>query len=117
MPNVSPEIQKIVDRINKGGPQARGFVVQENEMVEVNVNDLRQICTANPNHPSSVVFLKATTLHTSGHRITVEKVQIDAILQDKDVGVEIDGEGENEVQRKILVERTTTTTPEMNTDD
>src|SRR5262245_2876484 len=102
-----PEIKAIIDRINTKAQKAQGLVIHEDEMVEISVGELRKICEANPNHLSSAIIFNGIRFHTPNMKVTVEKVQIDAITQNRGVRVDVTHETGDDgqivpVERKSL---------------
>jgi hypothetical protein len=97
---LDPKIQAIVDRLNaRTSGTAKPMVVHENQMQELTVAELRTLCQANPNHQAAAIMLAAVAQHPAGEKVVVEKVQLDAIVQNKDV---VADESDPEVKRKMI---------------
>lgn len=99
--NVEKLLKNINERNDPNAPAAKPYVV-ENEMVELKVSELREICDAYPKHPTAVLLKNAVRNHLPGLKVTIEKVQLDAVTQNREVTLETSFENGVEVERKTL---------------
>lgn len=111
-----PFVAKLFERMKQENPEAaravRPLKIHEGEMFEINVADLREACSKNPNHPKAKDFLRNVANFLPNQLVVVEKVDLEALLKGKNVvfykdksvipASGSDPAGLHDVQRKAL---------------
>lgn len=113
-----PFVAGLFEKMKQENPNAaravRPMKIHEGEMFEISVADLREACSKNPNHPKAKDFLQNVAAFQPNQMVTVEKVDLEALLKDKQVVFYkgkskipksgSDPESEQDVQRKALAD-------------
>jgi hypothetical protein len=114
------DIQDLRNRLNPNNPTPVNateapLAVHRAAMFELTAGELRSACDENTSHPLADTFRKAVNGMPGPKLVTVERIDIQALLEDKLVEtktvLETSPEGTNKVSRKTLVARPTSTKP------
>ncbi len=102
-PSDKAKIEELLARATGQIPQPDGMVVREGKPVAVTPGELRLACTANPDHPHAAVFVQAVkNLPDDYDRIRVESVDLQALLENREVVTTSHQEEDHVVLRKTL---------------
>lgn len=94
-----------------GQPPVQPLKVIEEPMFALSVQELRDAVATNPEHPNAEIFLRAVNGKHSTEVCYVERIDLEALLDNADVRVVEKIEGELVVRRKKLVPRHKPATP------
>ena len=104
-------LQNLINTILEDKPVAptQQMVVRESATIGVKVSELRAIIQRNPDHPKSQTFRLATADHRGGDTVFVEKIDLEAIIRNRNVTTVVSTEKhvnpESGVESSVPVER------------
>lgn len=82
---MSEEIAQKLMRQLDGDGQAEIIQVEVGRYIAVTVADLRDACDANPRHPSARVFVRSLGDYPDGHKMLVDRVDLEALIKNRHV--------------------------------
>lgn len=110
--SVKDELRARLERLDKTGKEKpiAPMVVRETPMISVTLDELRSACQANPDHPKARDFMDAIRKAPPGKDVLIERIDLQALLDNKDVQTKVtvedgDADGRLKVARKVLVDR------------
>jgi len=119
MSKIKDELKARLATLNDGGKEKpiAPMIIRDNPTIKVELSELKAAIDTNPDHPIAKSWAK-TTLKKSppGKPVHVERADLQAVLDDKDVAVKVtieDGDDDMRVKvaRKVLVPRKKETKP------
>lgn len=82
------------------------MMVRSGRTFQLTAGELREVCDTDPDHPKAQAFAKACRNFPDNHILYVERADLDALMEGKDVVEQREREGGSTVIRKTLISRT-----------
>lgn len=80
-------IQSVLDRLEQGDVPVHRIHVKDGQTFTLKVKELLACCAKNPDHPHATVFRNAVAAHLPSDEVHVDRVDLEALLENKTVEI------------------------------
>lgn len=81
------EIESVLARLEQGNIPVERITVKNDQTFSCTAGELLACCKKNPSHPSAIVFQQACGGLPPEHEVHVDRVDLEALLQNKTVKI------------------------------